>query len=815
MLKNNLIIAIRSLAKQRVYALINLVGLAVGIASCIIIVLFIRNEFSYDQFFTDHDRIYRMVLERKYPNHITYYASVPHSFERVARQDFPEIELSTNVFRFNNFPLAYKNKRDEVIQFDEDACLLADSTFFKMFSFKLLKGNPDAVFREANNLVVTEEMAKRYFGEDDPIGKVLKSGDLEFKVTGVMEDLPPNSHFQFRCALSSITFPFARQENFTSFSVYTYFKLKTGADPDELEAKFPKMVDSYAAAQIERNLGKSWADYKKEGNGYRYFLQPLASIHLDPTHLEAQMKPGGNRNTVFIMIAVAILILIIACINFMNLATARSAERAKEVGVRKVMGSYKQQLIFQFLTESFLLSLLGVFIAFSLVYLSLPFFNSLTEKELILPINAVSIFSLIGLALFVGLLSGIYPAFFLSRFSPILVLKGNFTSNMKGSWIRNGLVIFQFWISIVLMIGTLVIDGQMKFMSHKSLGFDKEQLLVVERGFNLKPELAKTFIEEIRRLPEVESAAGSFSRPGQEGDFFGRQYQSQGIDEVLTTKAMVIGDGLAETLGLELVEGKWFSETTNDSLSVIINETTLKLLDLKNPIGHRLTVNDQNNEGEQITKVYTVTGVVKDFNFSSLRDKVTPLTIHSNEDQNGASQYFFARIRPNQIEGAIKSIEDKWKALAPEEAFKYSFLDQRIQSLYHQEQQAGKLFTVFSVLALFVACIGLFALSAYTASLRTKEIGIRKVLGASVNGVVFLLSKDFTRMVFIAFVLAVPVAWYVMENWWLSNFAYRIHIDAFIIIVTGLTALLIAWITVSFQSIKAAVQNPIRSLRSE
>lgn len=815
MIKNNLKIAFRSLLKQRVYTFINLLGLAVGVASCIIIVLFIRNEFSYDKFFNDHERIYRMVLERIYPNHITYYSSVPHSFEKVARQDFPEIELSTNVFRFGDFPLSYKNERDEIKQFDEDACLLADSTFFKMFSFKLLKGNPDQVLGAANNMVVTEEMAKRYFGDDDPIGKVLTSGDLQFKVTGVIQDIPSNSHFQFRCILAAITFPFGRQENFTSFSAYTFFKLKPGSDPETLEAKFPKMVDTYAAAQIEKNLGKSWEDYKKEGNGYRYFLQPLAGIHLDPLNLEAQMKPSGNRNSVYIMIVVAILILVIACINFMNLATARSAERAKEVGVRKVMGSFKQQLITQFLTESFLLSAVGVVMAVVIVYVTLPFFNDITEKQLLIPFTIESVFILLLLAAIVGLLAGIYPAFILSSFNPVVVLKGSFTSSLKGNWLRNGLVIFQFWISIILMIGTLVIEGQMKFMSEKSLGFDKEQLLVVERGFNLQPPVAKTFLEELRRLPEVERAAGSFSRPGAEGDFFGRQYQAAGSSEVLTTKAMIAGDELAETLGFELVQGRWFSNETNDSLSVLLNETALRIMDISDPIGHKLSSNDQNNEGELITRTYTVIGVVKDFNFNSLRDKVTPLTIHSNEEQNGAVGYFFARIKPDQTANAIKSIEEKWKTLAPEQAFKFSFLDERIQAQYHEEKQTGNLFAIFSALALFVACIGLFALSAYTASLRTKEIGIRKVLGATLSGVVVLLSKDFTRMVLIAFLLAVPVSWYVMENWWLKNFAYRIQLNAGIILSAGLVAMMIAWITVSFQSIKAATQNPVRSLRSE
>jgi putative ABC transport system permease protein len=509
MFKNNLKIALRSLFKQKLYTTINILGLAVGVASCLLIVLFVRNEFSYDKFFKNGDRIYRMVLERKYPNHSTFYAIIPHSFAGVALRDFPEIESATNLFGFGNFSMSYRNERDEVKQFDEDFMLIADSSFLKMFSFNLLKGNRELVLRQANELVLTEEMAKRYFGAEDPIGKIMHAGDQEYKVSGVLQDIPDNSHFQFNAILATATFPFAKRENFTGFSSFTFFKLKPNTNAAALEAKFPKMVDTYAAAQIERDLGKSWADYRNEGNGYRYFLQPLPSIHLDETNLEAQMKPSGNRTSVFIMIAVAILILVIACINFMNLATARSSERAKEVGVRKTMGSFRQQLIGQFLTESFVLSAVGVLLAVLMVYFLLPYFNNLTGKQLVLPITLISIACLVGLAAIVGLLAGIYPSFVLSGFNPVVVMKGNFTGSSKGKWIRNGLVVFQFWISIMLMIGTLVIQQQMAFIHNKSLGFDKDQLLIVEKVFTMEGQKQNTFLEEIRRMPQIAKAAGS------------------------------------------------------------------------------------------------------------------------------------------------------------------------------------------------------------------------------------------------------------------------------------------------------------------
>lgn len=814
MFKNNLKIALRSLFKQKVYTFINVLGLAVGIASCLLIVLFIRNEFSYDKFFKDHDRIYRMVLERKYPTHSTFYSIVPHSFERVAKEDFSEIEQSTNVFGQTKFSISYKNDQDEVKQFDEDFVLLTDSTFLKMFSFEFLKGDQTTSLSLANSIVITKKTASRYFGDVDPLGETLTTGAGDFRVTGICEDVPPNSHFKFSALLSSSTFPFIKQENFTGFSSYTYFKLNPGSDPDALQAKFPKMVDTYAAAQIERNLGKSWADYKKEGNGYRYFLQSLASIHLDPVNLEAQMKVGGNRTFVYILISIAILILAIACINFMNLAIARSAERAKEVGLRKVMGSFKRQLVAQFLTESFVLSIIGVVLAVVIIQLTLPFFNNLTGKQLTFPISIISITVLILLAAVVGLIAGIYPSFILSSFNPVVVMKGTFTGSQRGKWIRNGLVIFQFWISIVLIISTLVIQQQMNFMQEKSLGFDKEQVLVVERCFNIKPQQAETLTNEIRRMPEVVSSAGSFALPGEENDFFGIQFQPEGSSEILTTKSMVIADELGEMLGVRLKEGRWFSKETNDSLSIILNEAAVKVMDLENPIGRKLIDMQQRPEGN-VEVTYTIVGVVKDFNFISLREEITPLVIQSNEAFGGGTQYILARIKPNQISSAIASIEAKWKEIAPEQTFKFSFLEENINAQYKSEQQSGRLFAVFSGLAIFVACIGLFALSAYITRLRSKEIGVRKVLGASVSGVVILLSKDFTKMILISFVLAVPAAWYVMENWWLQNFAYRINISAWIILVSGFAALCIAWLTVSYQSIKAAMKNPVYSLRSE
>jgi putative ABC transport system permease protein len=416
---------------------------------------------------------------------------------------------------------------------------------------------------------------------------------------------------------------------------------------------------------------------------------------------------------------------------------------------------------------------------------------------------------------FVALLAGLYPSFILSSFNPVVVMKGAFTGNQKGKWIRNGLVVFQFWISIVLMIGTMVIQQQMKFMSEKSLGFNKEHVLMIERGFNLNQQQATTLVKEVRQIPEVVQAAGSFAAPGREGDFFGAQFQPEGSSEILTTKTMVVADDLAQTLGFELLEGRWFAEETEDSLSLVLNETAVKVMGLDNPLGRKLIDMQQDANGNPIAVPFTVIGIVRDFNFMSLRDEVTPLVLQSNEAFGGGIQFTIVRVKAGEIPAALSKVEATWKKIVPGQPFKYSFLDQSLEQQYRSEQQTGKLFSVFSGLAIFVACIGLFALSAYITTLRTKEIGVRKVLGASVTSVILLLSKDFTRMIILSFVLAVPVAWYVMENWWLENFAYRIQISIWIILVSGAVALLIAWLTVSYQSIKAAIRNPVKSLRYE
>jgi putative ABC transport system permease protein len=816
MLRNFFKTAVRSLIKQKIFTLINILGLAVSITACLLIVLYVKHELSYDKFNPKADCIFKMILERKYPNHATLYSIIPHSYAEACQRDLPEVQNTLRLSGpFNKVNVTYKAGPTEQKLFEENGVTFADTSFFSFFNVRLIKGDRKTALAQARQVIVTESTAKKYFGNEDPMGKVLNffGAENQFKVVGVCEDFPENSHLRFSMVASLLTDPnFFNRENFTSFDSHTYLELKPGIDRKQVEAKLPKIVDTYASAEIERELQQSWADYKKAGNGYVYTLQPLTSIHLDPANIEFTIKPSGNIKYVYILSFIALLILIIACINFMNLATARSAERSREVGVRKVMGSLKNHLVTQFLVESILLSFVSTIVAVILSLVLLPAFKSLTQTQLNLTFAPDVIAGLLGFALLVGILAGLYPAFVLSSFNPVVVMKSNFSGAGRGTWLRNGLVVFQFMISIVLIVGTLIVGEQMQYMQNKKLGFDKSQVIMIERAWATEKS-AEAFKEELKRLPGVEAIGGTNNALGSL-DFFGMQFQPAGSNEILTVKTMVMDDDYTEAIGFTLSEGRSFSKNTQDSLSILLNEVAVKTIGLKDPVGQKLRHTEADDSGKLVTREFTVIGVTKDFHFQSLRDKITPLAILSNERFRGNNEYFAVRLKGGEIPTTIKQIENTWKKFVQQYPFQYTFLDEDMKTQYAEEQRSGKLFAVFSGLAIIIACVGLFGLSAYTASLRKKEIGIRKVLGASVGGVVTLLSKEFTKLVIIAFIIATPISWWMMSTW-LQGFAYRTSLGVGVFILAGLVALLIAWLTVSYQSIKAAIANPVKSLRSE
>ncbi len=812
-IKNYFTLALRNLTKQKAFTFINVLGLAIGVASCFLLALYVSSELSYDKDFIDGDRIHKLILELRQSDQTSIKAYIPHSFASVMAKDYSEVERATAIAGpFDDMMISYKGTNKSELNFLENDVYAADSNFFKIFSFKVLKGDRKTMLLHPKSMVLTASTAKRLFGDEDAFGKLISMSGNVSTVTGICEDPPINTHFKFNLLIPIQAIERFNLDNFNRPDAYCYLKLKDGADVQTLESKFSKMVDSYSAADFEKVNKTSWADYIKAGNGYRFFLQPLSSIYLDPRNLGG-MKPSGNIISVKIMIVIALLIFIIACINFINLATARSTERAREVGIRKVLGSYRKQLIVQFLSESFIVSFMGMVLAVVLTAISLPYFNLLTDKNLEIIFDAKTILWFIALAIILGFLAGIYPSFIMSSFKPVSVLKSNFTATPKGKWIRNGLVIFQFWISISLVICTLVMQEQTKFLSEKDLGYDKDQLMVIEGDFHMKPNFTRTLIKEIERLPEVTSTAGTLSMPSF-GGIFPQQYRAEDSPEIKSIPTMEIGDQFAEVMGFQLLEGKLFSENVHDSLSVILNESAMKSFGLLNPIGKKITFIEQTyGSGEKTT--FTIIGVIKDFNYKTLHEVISPLVMQSNEVIFSRMSYVVVRLKAEFGAEAISTIESKWKELALDMPFQFKFVDSVLEAHYQKEKRTEKVFGLFSGLSILVACIGLFGLSAYTASLRTKEIGIRKVFGAGARDILKLLTTSFSKMIFVSFILATPVSWYIMEKWWLQSFAFRIEINIWTMIGAGVAALSLAWVTVGYQSIKAALANPVNSLRSE
>jgi putative ABC transport system permease protein len=806
MFKNLVKVAFRNIWKKKLFSLINIIGLSIGIACFFLIVINVRHEFSYDKFQENGDRIYRVALERIYPDNVIFYAVIPYSIGDAMAADFPEIEQMTRILANRNpIMLGYLEK-----SYEEKRILFVEPNFFEMFSISLIKGTPESIFATPNSMVMTEATALKYFGDEDPVGKFITTPQGPALISGVCENIPENSHMEFDFLVSLNLTGLQNRPNYVSFSVHTYVMLKEGMSPGDVGAKMPDLVERYAAGPIQAQTGLSFKEYVAAGNGYRYFLQPIRDIHLH-SHLESEIKANGNITYVYVLVAIAAFLILIACINFMNLATARSASRAREVGIRKIVGSTKKSLIRQFLFESLVMSLISVVVASFLVQLLLPIFNHLTQKQLEIqylkePFNIVF---LLAIGLFVGLLAGLYPAFVLSSFLPVTVLKGRFTTSRSGTRMRNTLVVLQFAISIICIAMTLIVFRQMDFMQKKDLGFDKENTVVIDRAFTLRNR-GEAFNQELRSLPGVLNVAGSNTLVSG-GYYYGIMFQAEGDPEPKTTRGMNIDEDFIDTMGMEIVQGRGFSREFNETRNVIINESTIKEFGWNEPVGMKIRYLGEEDEpvGE-----YTIVGVVKDFHYNSLHSPINSFVLLGVP----ANQRNFAnlqiKIKPDNIGETLGAIEQKWKEFNPKEPMSYYFLDDKLDEMYGNEKTSGQIFSIFSLLAIVIACIGLFGLSAYMAELRTKEIGIRKVLGSTSSKIVVLLSKDFARLVALAFVIAVPIAYYAMTRW-LQNFAFRSPVQVWIFLLSGMAAVLIAQLTISFQALKAANTDPADALRFE
>jgi len=803
MFRNYLKTAIRNITKHKGYSFINIAGLSIGMACCILIIIFIMTELSFDKFHEKADNIYRLGLNATLGERIINMPVSNNPAGPVLVRDFPEVENSVRFRgRSGNYAVSYQDR-----QFNEEKIFYADHTVFEVFTFPMLLGDPKTALTTANSLVLTESTAEKYFGDEDPIGKMLRFNNMEdFTITGVCEDTPFNSHITFNmlCSFETLAVQNRRMMDiWLNFNNYTYLLLKDGSNAKDLEAKFPALAEQYMGRQL-----------KALGGTIDLFLQPLPSIHLH-SQLEGEIQGNGNILYVYIFAAIAIFILLIACINFMNLATARSATRAREVSLRKVVGANRGELIRQFLGETVFYSLVALAIALLLVKLALPFFSSISGIEMQFSPSEMPwlLPTFLGLILFVGLAAGSYPALFLSSFQPAAVLKGSIKSGKAATRFRSILVVSQFIISIVLIIGTSIILNQIRYMKKKDLGFTKTNVLVSEiRDAKLRRSM-ESIKTQLLQVPGVVSVTSSDIVPG------GQPNVSVCIPEGLSEEQSQIMENFDvdhdffTTMGIELILGRNFSQEfgTDKEEAVIVNEAAVKKFGWDDPIGKIIKMpSNQSSEQNMQFADSKVVGVVKDYHLSSLHKVIAPQVLEYDDDNRSLS----IKIEAANQAATLGLIKAKWAEIDPSRPFLYSFLDETFDSQYRAEERLSDIFASFTVFAIFIACLGLFGMASYTAEQKTREIGIRKVLGATVPGVITLLSKEFVKLLVVANLVAWPIAYIVMNNW-LRNFAYRSGITLWIFLLTGLSALAIALLTVSYQSVRAALLDPVNAIKYE
>jgi putative ABC transport system permease protein len=808
MFRNYFKLAVRNLLKNKGFSAINIFGLSIGVATCLLISLYIFNELSFDNFNEKADRIYRINADIKFGESPQALAVNPDPMASTLVKEFPEVEAAV---RFRDYGSSLVKKGNQNIK--ETKIIYTDSSVFDVFTLPFVTGQAKGSLSAPHTMVITESAARKYFKSTDIIGESLKFDNTDdYKITGVIKDLPENSHFNFDFFLSLEGVEEAHRNSWLGFNFGTYIVLKAGTSPASFQNKLKSILDKYLFPQAGQVMNINREDFEKSGNYVKLSLIPLQSIHLHSDRI-AELGINNDIQVIYIFAAVAIFILIIACINFMNLSTARSANRAREVGVRKVLGTVKTQLIAQFLMESVLMSFIAFAIALILVAILLPFLNQLSGKNLSYTsfLTPGFIAALIGGALVTGIMAGIYPSFYLSSFKPIQVLKGGVATGFKRSYLRSGLVVFQFFISITLIISTIVIYRQLQFIKEKKIGFNKEQVVIVKDAYVLDKK-SETFKNEVLKYPEFIAGSQSGYLPvtpanrSEEALFAGTVIDN---NKAVSSQLWSVDEDYLNTFGMEILSGRNFKkEMITDSNSVVINETAAKLFGFKNPVGEKISMLDDFKTGT--TKIFTILGVVKNFHYQSLRQNIGALTMRLNRNNNAIS----FRIKGVNASTALDHIKTAWKSVAPSEPLSYSFLSEDFDAMYRSEQRSGQIFISFAVLAILIACLGLFGLAAYAAEQRVKEIGIRKVLGASVPQIFSILSKDFLKLVVIAAIIAFPLAWWMMDVW-LRDFAFRVNIGWWVFVIAGFIATFIALVTISFQAIKAAVANPVKNLRTE
>jgi putative ABC transport system permease protein len=799
MLKNFFINTFRNMRKQRGYILLNIAGLMIGLTSFFFISLYIIHELSYDRFHRNYENIYRLKIVGRMAGGELNQAITAAPMANAMLNDYPEVLKATRVRRMGAWLIRFGDRK-----FNEDGILFADSTFFNIFDFRLLKGDPATALVRPRSMILTEEYARKYFGDEDPMGQqlIVEADTVLYTVTGVVQDIPDNSHMKFDMLASLSTYPaMANSQFWISHNFYTYIVVREGTDIAALENKFRGMVQKYVGPQIQEFL-------RKAGNDFRYVIEPLRDIHLKGAP-QYSLEPSGSLTTVYIFAVIAILILIVAVINYVNLATAKSATRAKEVGVRKVSGANRAGLISQFLGESLLIAAFAAILAIILVYILTPYFNRIIGHELSVRLldNYTGIVSVIGLTILVGIASGFYPAFVLASYNPVEVLKGTLNPGSMSKSLRGLLVVFQFTVSIVIIIGSVIVYNQLNFMTRKDLGFSKENLIVIRRPDSFYQQM-EAFREQILKLPGVEKVGFSRAVPGTIFSNNGFLKDDDPEKNTYLINQTWVSLDFPRALGVQLVEGRFFSrEYGTDSTAILINETAVKSLGLKDPVGKYLL----QPRGPQQFERLKIIGVMKDFNIESLHKPVTPVCF-TVLGGGGGDMYATVRLKGKDITGTIRGIGELWQNFTSRQPFQYDFFTDSWNHLYTNESRTGKLFIIFSILAIFIACLGLIGLITYMTEKRTKEIGIRKTYGASINIVLGLLSREVVYLILISSLLAYPLA-YFGSRYWLDGFADKVRVNPMIFIVSTLIALIIGWISISYQTIKAAGHNPADALR--
>ena len=800
MIKNYFKIAFRNLLRYKGFSFINIFGLATGMACSLLIFLFVKDEVSYDRFHKDSDKIYRVVKDfvnddgSRLPD-----ATTPPALSPAMQREVPEVAHATRVFPSwgANFLIKYGDKK-----IMEEKLYRVDSSFFDVFTFPFTHGTAKDVFKDINSIVITESAAKRYFGNENPIGKTLQIDQMgDMMVKGVLKDVPYNSHFHFDFLISTRKFSGNTDANWGWYNFYTYIKVKAPVDLASLDKK---IQDLY-----KRN--------DKDGKNI-FYVQPLTGIHLS-SNLKWELEPNSDKLYVYVFTIIAIFIILIAGINYVNLSTAKASVRAKEVGVRKVSGAFRSSLVNQFLVESVITCLIAAALAAIIAQLLLPVVNDLTLKHLTVIGNPLVVLYMIGAALFLGMVAGFFPAIYLSSFKPILVLKGLKFSDRGTLNLRRALVIVQFTISTALIIGALIISQQMQFIQSAKLGLNKDQVLIAKNSFAAQDRRA--FLNEISQLPGIKEATTADGVVG--GQNWTNGMTLKGSQNSQLINFLSVGNDFVEAMGMQVKEGRSFSskfpaDTMNNGIprgpldqnigSVLLNETAIKDLGIPEPVlGKQLLWGNDND-----TMYYvTIVGILKDFHFTSLKNRIKPFAFINDPRRQW---YFTLKLSTDNLKATLAQLENSWKKFSPDRPFEYTFLDETYAKLYQSETRFQKVFISLVLLGVIIACLGLFGLATFAAQQRVKEIGIRKVLGASVTNLIGLLSKDFLKLVIIALIVAIPVAWYAM-NKWLQDFAYRIDIHWWVFMIAAIITILIAWITISTQAFKAAAANPVKSLRTE